>query len=794
MGLGQLSDGPERSAGDDAALERSACRLAHVLLRSHALPQHYADAHGALCACLASRRRRRRSTIAKPCRVTRVAPWIGLRALDRGASTRHTLPRRIASERLLRPRPPRIAGSRASRARSASREGMARWPVGGTRRGPIAATGAARGGDWSGVLMTCTHGTDRRRRPRKRARPRHPGCNSPTSLRGPSAQADAWIERAILPPARLQSPGSAWTPYLPPRSRRSTIRATVARLTTRRRRAPRADGESVTAARLPRRRPTPARLIYADIGRVISTPRLRLSTARRGLRPSAKAWLLARSVRGAVVVPEPRSGLMDDGRSSAGNASVGSSSGSSTSTRRAGPPRDRALRPPDRYASSLEIPIICVPWAEALPLLLVEVARLGRRVVVLERARAGAVHRVNGTRATVSSFLVEKAASSRRPGSASSWWRKGDGGLPFSRLAPSVVRVVLDRGGRPHCLRASASRASRGCGSSTTRASTRSARAPSGVRVNRAAASSSRVSGRCSRRRALTRRPTSSAGPSAVSSCRIDFGSALWRHPRRPRTRITTASTSGKAGTRGASSPSTLFHYAQRERAGLLIELYAQFFSLPSRVPARRPGVSCVRTFGFIPGWSGLTPAPARLTAADPRRRRCGDGSPLTFCGFGAMLRTFQPLARRARRVTRLRRRRSAFRAWTGALARLMASQKLGRAGAQLLRRCADLAELKRGWVAARCRIGMPRATSCASCTGPLSDIPMVYRGASPWSARKRSRAGYAGRLPAFLRTAARAPAGSEQAVQCRRPRMVERMRARTRRKNRQRRSPPTPV
>src|SRR5690606_18222204 len=52
-----------------------------------------------------------------------------------------------------------------------------------------------------------------------------------------------------------------------------------------------------------------------------------------------------------------------------------------------------------------------------------------------------------------------------------------------------------------------------------------------------------------------------------------------------------------------------LFHYAWAGRQGTLLDLFARFF-------ARRPGYKrgdarLVRpTFGFIPGWSRLSPAP----------------------------------------------------------------------------------------------------------------------------------------------------------------------------------------
>lgn len=90
-----------------------------------------------------------------------------------------------------------------------------------------------------------------------------------------------------------------------------------------------------------------------------------------------------------------------------------------------------------------------------------------------------------------------------------------------------------------------------------------------------------------------------------------------------------------------------LFYYARVEAVppGALVDLYARFFE-------RRPGYKCgdaslVRpTFGYIPGWSRLGPGPR---SPGPRCLLIGDAaarqSPLTYCGFGNMLRSFGPAA-----------------------------------------------------------------------------------------------------------------------------------------------------
>ncbi len=83
-----------------------------------------------------------------------------------------------------------------------------------------------------------------------------------------------------------------------------------------------------------------------------------------------------------------------------------------------------------------------------------------------------------------------------------------------------------------------------------------------------------------------------------------------------------------------------LFHYARAEEPVALASLYARFFEKLPRY--KRGAAELVRpTFGFIPGWSRLSPAPR---APDPRILLVGDAaarhSPLTYCGFGATLRS----------------------------------------------------------------------------------------------------------------------------------------------------------
>lgn len=89
-----------------------------------------------------------------------------------------------------------------------------------------------------------------------------------------------------------------------------------------------------------------------------------------------------------------------------------------------------------------------------------------------------------------------------------------------------------------------------------------------------------------------------------------------------------------------------LFYYARAQERVSLAELFADFFATLPRY--KRGDVELVRpTFGLIPGWSRLTPAPR---APERRVVLVGDAasrhSPLTYCGFGATLRSLEPASR----------------------------------------------------------------------------------------------------------------------------------------------------
>jgi lycopene cyclase CruA len=94
-----------------------------------------------------------------------------------------------------------------------------------------------------------------------------------------------------------------------------------------------------------------------------------------------------------------------------------------------------------------------------------------------------------------------------------------------------------------------------------------------------------------------------------------------------------------------------LFYYARAGHEGSLAELYARFFA---RLPLYKRGDARLLrpTFGYIPAWSRLGPPPR---SGSSRVVLVGDAasrhSPLTMCGFGAMLRSFEPAARELARA-----------------------------------------------------------------------------------------------------------------------------------------------
>jgi lycopene cyclase CruA len=92
-----------------------------------------------------------------------------------------------------------------------------------------------------------------------------------------------------------------------------------------------------------------------------------------------------------------------------------------------------------------------------------------------------------------------------------------------------------------------------------------------------------------------------------------------------------------------------LFHYAEPHGLGEhpLLSLYERFFTTLPRYKTG-PATMAKATYGFIPACSRLRPAPVSpgdrvVLVGDAAARH----SPLTFCGFGAAMRSFGPVSAR---------------------------------------------------------------------------------------------------------------------------------------------------
>ncbi len=89
-----------------------------------------------------------------------------------------------------------------------------------------------------------------------------------------------------------------------------------------------------------------------------------------------------------------------------------------------------------------------------------------------------------------------------------------------------------------------------------------------------------------------------------------------------------------------------LFHYTEPQRLGPhpLLSLYERFFATRERYK-RGPATLGKATYGFIPAYSRLRPMPAARDRVLLVGDAAGRHSPLTFCGFGSMIRSFLPVA-----------------------------------------------------------------------------------------------------------------------------------------------------
>lgn len=89
-----------------------------------------------------------------------------------------------------------------------------------------------------------------------------------------------------------------------------------------------------------------------------------------------------------------------------------------------------------------------------------------------------------------------------------------------------------------------------------------------------------------------------------------------------------------------------LFHYTEPQHlpARPLVSLYERFFATLPRY--KRGDAELVKpTYGFIPAYSRLRPMPAARDRVLLVGDAAGRHSPLTFCGFGSMIRSFLPVA-----------------------------------------------------------------------------------------------------------------------------------------------------
>ena len=368
-------------------------------------------------------------------------------------------------------------------------------------------------------------------------------------------------------------------------------------------------------------------------------------------------------------------------------------------------PVDRELAPPDA-AARVDADVVVAGGGLSL-LVAAELARLGLSVVVIERSRAGVAHREWNASDEELRPLVDAGIVSQPELEELVVGRYKDGVCAFYGGTPRRVRGVLDRAVDAGPLldrvrHVAESRGVRfidgaavdgiGVGTGSVRVGYRGGR---GVSTERG-----EVVGRVM----VDARGASSPYASADLVCPT-VGGVLrgLRHGDAPHEvdpnvgdiLVTTEDVDPRSGLQhvwegfpGRPGEVTvyLFYYARAKGApqGALATLYARFFETLADYKEGDP--SLVRpTFGYIPGWSRLSPAPRApwervVLVGDAAARH----SPLTFCGFGSMLRAFRPAAREiataidegrppARDVVP----EDAVHMWTGALATVMASGAL---------------------------------------------------------------------------------------------------------------------
>lgn len=412
-------------------------------------------------------------------------------------------------------------------------------------------------------------------------------------------------------------------------------------------------------------------------------------------------------------------------------------------------PRDAALRAPDG-AARLDADVVFLGGGLSL-LIAAELARLGRSVIVLERAQAGRGHREWNASEPELEPLVTSGALTREELDQIVVARYREGICRFHGSPPTRVTGVLD-----HAVDASAL-----LERVRTVAERRGVRFVDGASVTGLGAGDGAVAVRWAERSqpheltariAVDARGASSPYASADLVCPTVGGvfRGLEHDPERGDILVTTEHAErGRQhvweGFPGRPGELTvyLFYYAERARAGSLAALYARLFDSIGRYQAGAPEL--VRpTFGYIPGWSRLTPRPR---GPHPRVVLVGDAaarhSPLTFCGFGSMLRSFERVAARvdglaasrgvpgpARALPSGTQEEEPIHAWTGFLARMMASERLegDRVNALLGAAFASLAELGNEAYAALLQDRLPAPEFVGFLRRTARKRPSVYR------------------------------------------------------------------
>ena len=374
---------------------------------------------------------------------------------------------------------------------------------------------------------------------------------------------------------------------------------------------------------------------------------------------------------------------------------------------RAHRPVDAPLPPPER-TTPVDVDVVLAGGGLSL-LVAAELARLGLSVTVLERARAGAAHREWNASDEELVTLVDAGIVSAEELETLIVGRYRDGLCAFHGGAPRHVRGVLDRAvdAGPLLERVRAVAEQRGVrfvdGASVDAHGT----GPQSIRVGWQEKGGGR--GELVARALVDARGSASPYAMADLVCPTVGGviSGL-REGSGPREvdhevgdiLVTTEHADEDLGRQhvwegfpGRPGQVTvyLFYYARAGGLpeGALARLYGRFFDT---LPSYKEGdATLVRpTFGYIPGWSRLAPAPR---APSPRIVLVGDAaarhSPLTFCGFGSMLRSFGPAAAAIAGALADGRAPAPsvvpeddIHAWTGALAAVMASGELS--GAKL--------------------------------------------------------------------------------------------------------------